>query len=125
MFEKAQQNSNVIIHNFPMLFILLIFCWSMKAISWFFVAKALGITLSVEFPEVFVYFFLQPLLTMLEFLPSPTLAGLGLSEGGGVLIFSIFGIDAAKAVSFVFLTRVKTIIINMFAIGEALSVIKS
>ncbi|VVB98503.1 Lysylphosphatidylglycerol synthase TM region [uncultured archaeon] len=125
IFEKAQQNSKVILHHFPSLFFLLMFTWSMKAISWFFVAKALGITLFVDFPEVFAYFFLQPLLTLLEFIPSPTLAGLGLSEGGGVLIFSLFGIGAAKAASFVFLARVKTIIVNLPAVKEAVEVLKS
>ncbi|MEW6528744.1 MAG: lysylphosphatidylglycerol synthase transmembrane domain-containing protein [Candidatus Micrarchaeota archaeon] len=125
ILEKAQQNSNVIIHEFPVLFFLLIFGWSMKAISWFFVAKALDITLTIDFPQVFAYFFLQPILTTLEFVPSPTLAGLGLSEGGGILVFSIFGISAAKAASFIFLARMKTIIVNVFAIKETLSLIRS
>ncbi len=124
MFAKAQQNSAVIIHNFPLLFALLMFNWATKALSWYFVAKALGITLDTEFPELLAYFFLQPLLTMLEFMPSPTLAGLGLSEGGGVLIFSIFGIGAAKAASFVFLARVKTILVNMVAMRDALSLVR-
>lgn len=124
MFEKAQQNSKVILHQFPALSFLLMYNWITKAISWFFVAKALNITLFVEFSEVFVYFFLQPLLTMLEFLPSPTLAGLGLSEGGGVLLFSVFGIGAAKAASFVFLARVKTIIVNLIGVRDTLSLVR-
>ena len=124
LFEKAQQNSKVLLHHAPSLLLILLFCWSTKAISWYFVAKALGITLSVGFPEVFVYFFLQPLLTILEFLPSPKLAGLGLSEGGGVLIFAVFGVGAAKAASFVFLARVKTMIVNLPAVKEALSLAK-
>lgn len=124
IFEKAQKNSHVILHCFPVLFALLLFNWTAKAISWFFIAKALGITLNTGFPEVFAYFFLQPLLTMLEFIPSPTLAGLGLSEGAGVLVFSVFGIGAAKAASFVFLARVKTILVNLPAVKEALSVLK-
>lgn len=125
IFENAQKHSKVLYHCFPSLLFILLFTSCMKVISWFFVAKSLGITLSVDFPEVFVYFFLQPILTMLEFLPSPTLAGSGLSEGGGVLIFSIFGISAAKAVSFVFLARVKTIFVNLFAIKEAVSLLRS
>ncbi len=125
MFGKAQKNSDIIIRRFPALFLILLFTWSAKAISWYFVAKALGITLDTEFPEVLAYFFLQPLLTMLEFIPSPTLAGLGLSEGGGVLIFSVFGIDAAKAASFIFLARVKTTVVNLPATKEALSLVKS
>ncbi|MFA5077761.1 MAG: lysylphosphatidylglycerol synthase transmembrane domain-containing protein [Candidatus Micrarchaeia archaeon] len=125
LFEKAQQNSGVIIRKFPQLFILLLLSWSAKAISWYFVAKSLGITLQTPFPEVLAYFFLQPLLTILEFIPSPTLAGLGLSEGGGVIIFGVLGIGAAKAASFVFLARVKTILVNSPAIWEALSVLEA
>lgn len=124
MFEKAQKNSHILLHQFPSLFALLMFTWTTKAISWYFVAKSIGITLDTEFPEVLAYFFLQPLLTMLEFLPSPTLAGLGLSEGGGVLVFSIFGIGAAKAASFVFLARVKTILVNLAATNDCISLLK-
>lgn len=124
VFEKAQQNSRIIISKFPALFLLLLLSWTAKSVSWYFVAKSLGITLAVPFPEVFAYFFLQPLLTILEFIPTPTLAGLGLSEGGGVLVFSVLGIDAAKAASFIFLARVKTILVNLPAVQEALSVLK-
>lgn len=124
IFEKAQQNSHVILHHFPSLMFLLLFTWTMKSISWFLVAKSLGITLFIDFPEIFAYFFLQPVLTILEFIPSPTLAGLGLSEGGGVLVFSAFGIGAAKAASFVFLARVKTILVNLPAIKETLSLMR-
>ena len=124
IFEGAQKNSGIIIRQFPALFALLLFTWSTKAVSWYFVAKAIGITFDPGFPEVSVYFFLQPLLTILEFIPTPTLAGLGLSEGGGVLVFSLFGIGAAKAASFVFLARIKTIIINLPAVSEALEILK-
>lgn len=125
IFEGAQANAPVIINEFPKLLFLLTFTWSMKAFSWYMVGKALGINLQTGFPEVLFYYFLQPLLTLLEFIPTPTLAGLGLSEGGGVLVFSAFGIGAAKAASFVFLARVKTIIINLPGIPEALSVVES
>ena len=125
LFEKAQQNSHVILHQFPKLFVLLLLSWTTKGISWFFVAKSLGITLDTPFPEVFAYFFLQPLLTIFEFIPSPTLAGLGLSEGGGVLVFGVLGVGAAKAASFVFLARVKTIIVNLPSLKDALSLARN
>ncbi|MBU0586646.1 flippase-like domain-containing protein [Candidatus Micrarchaeota archaeon] len=121
LFEGAQKNSNVIINQFPKLFLLLMFNWITKALSWYFIAKSLSISLDVGFPEVFVYFFLQPILTLLEFMPTPTLAGLGVSEGGGVLLFSILGVGAVKAASFVFLARIKTILVNLPSLPIAIS----
>lgn len=125
MFVRMQKTSGVIIQKTPELLVLLIFTWSVKAISWYFVAKAVGITLTgFEFPEILFYFFLQPLLTMLEFMPSPTIAGLGLSEGGSVLVYSFFGIAAAPASAFALLARFKTTIVHIIAVPEALEALK-
>ena len=71
------------------------------------------------FPEAVFYLFLQPLVTMLEFVPSPTIAGLGLSEGGSTLVFSFFGVGAAVAASFALLVRFKTTFVHLPAVPEA------
>jgi uncharacterized protein (TIRG00374 family) len=125
MFERMQKNSYIIIKKTPMIIALLFFTWSAKAISWYFVAKAVGITISgFEFPEIVFYFFLQPLLTMLEFMPSPTIAGLGLSEGGSVLVYSFFGVMAAPASAFALLARFKTTAVHLPAVPEAIEALK-
>ncbi len=124
IFEKMQKTSHIVIKKLPELLVLLFLSWSAKAISWYFVAKALGITIEVGFPEPLFYYFLQPTLTILEFIPSPTIAGLGLSEGGGVILLSIFGVSAAEAASFVFLVRIKTTFMSLIAVPEMLKVAK-
>lgn len=124
MFEKMQDNSHTVIKMLPQLVGLLLLSWSAKAISWYFVAKSIGITIDIGIPEVLVYYFLQPTLTILEFVPSPTIAGLGLSEGGGAVLLSVFGVTAAKAASFVFLARIKTTAVNLIGIPETMKAAK-
>ena len=82
LFQRIQKNSHAVVKKTPELIGLMFLSWSAKSLSWYFVAKSVGITINTEFPEILFYFFLQPLVTMLEFIPSPTIAGLGLSEGG-------------------------------------------
>jgi uncharacterized membrane protein YbhN (UPF0104 family) len=97
----------------------------MKAISWYFVAKSLGINIDVSpFPELLFYYFFQPLITMLEFVPSPTLAGIGLSEGGGTLVMAFFGVNPASAAAFVLLARVKTTFVNLLAMPDTLALLQ-
>lgn len=125
MMDKMQDSSHTVIKKLPELIVLLFLSLSAKAISWYFVAKSLGITLNLDFPEPIFYYFLQPTLTILEFVPSPTIAGIGLSEGGGAVLLSLFGITAAKAASFVFLARIKTTLVNLIAIPEAIKTMKN
>ena len=124
LFQRMQQNSSVIVKKTPELILLLIFTWSMKAVSWYFVAKSLGINIvGINFPEFLFYFFFQPLITMLEFLPSPTIAGIGLSEGGTALVLSLFSVSPVAATSFAILARGKTILINLIAIPSTVKLI--
>ena len=125
VMTKMQENSGVIVRKTPHIIILLLLGWAARSMAWFFVAKSLGIVVHTPapFPEFVFYFFLQPLLTMLEFIPSPTIAGLGLSEGGATLVFSLFGVPPAVATSFALITRFKTTLIHLPAIPEALGIL--
>lgn len=116
---RMQESSHVIVKKTPHIIGLILVSWALKAFSWYFVAKSVGITVATPFPEFVFYFFLQPLVTMLEFVPSPTIAGLGLSEGGNTLVFSLFGIEPAKAASFALLARFKTTFVHLPAVPEA------
>jgi uncharacterized protein (TIRG00374 family) len=119
---KMQDSSHVVVKRTPELLLLIALSWSFRSFSWYFAAKALGITVPTPFPEPLFYFFLQPLLTMLEFIPSPTIAGLGLSEGGATLVFSLFGVQAATAATFALIVRFKTTFLHLPAIPEALRI---
>jgi len=119
---RMQDSSHVIIRKTPHIIALILASWTFRALSWFFAAKAVGITIEAPYPEPAFYFFLQPLVTMLEFVPSPTIAGLGLSEGGTTLVFSLFGIGAAKAAAFALLVRFKTTLLHLPAVPAALRI---
>ena len=124
MFHRMQDNSHSIIRKTPEILVILVFTWTFKALSWWAVAKSLGIT--VEFPvnEIFFYYFFQPLVTMLEFIPTPTLAGMGLSETGGVLAMGVMGVGAAQATAFMLVARFKTILVNLPGVRYALQSLK-
>jgi uncharacterized protein (TIRG00374 family) len=124
LFERMQKNSYVILDKTPQLILLMLFSWTAKSLSWFFAAKSVGITVNTEFPEVIFYFFLQPLITMIEFMPTPTIAGLGLSEGGTTLIFSLFGVSGATAAIFALIVRFKTTFVHLPAVPGAFDVLR-
>ncbi len=124
LFSRMQESSHVVVKKTPQLLAILLFTWSAKAISWYFVAKSLGITIQgIDFPEIFFYFFFQPLITMLEFLPSPTIAGVGLSEGGTALVMSLFGVPPALGTSFALLARIKTTVVNLVAVPDTVRIL--
>ncbi|MBD3209799.1 flippase-like domain-containing protein [Candidatus Micrarchaeota archaeon] len=121
---RMQEKSHVVVDKTPQILALILVSWTFRALSWYFAAKAVGITLELGFPEVFFYFFLQPLITMLEFVPSPTIAGLGLSEGGSTLVFSLFGVFPAKAALFALLVRFKSTVLHIVAVPETMNIPK-
>ncbi|MDO8553415.1 MAG: lysylphosphatidylglycerol synthase transmembrane domain-containing protein [Candidatus Micrarchaeota archaeon] len=120
LLESMQKNSHIIVKKTPELLVLLLFTWSAKAISWYFVGKALGITIDIGIPELAFYYLFQPLVTMLEFIPLPTLAGTGASEAGSAFIFAALGMNPATGAAFAFLARIKTTVVNMVAVPETL-----
>ena len=124
MIYRMQDHAHVVHRKTKEIISLMFVAWTFKAISWYFAAKAIGITVDTPFPEVFFYFFLQPLLTMLEFIPSATIAGLGLSEGAAAIVFPLFGVSAAKAISFALVVRFKTTLLHIIAVPEALKILK-
>lgn len=124
LFERMQKTSHIVVDKTPHLIFLMLCAWTAKSISWYFAAKSVGITVNTEFPEIFFYFFLQPLITMIEFIPTPTIAGLGLSEGGTTLVFSLFGIPGATAAIFALLVRFKTTFVHLPAVPEAIATLR-
>ncbi len=119
---RMQDNSKTVIRKLPFIAKMIAFSWTFKSLSWYFAAKAVGINLDLGYYEILFYFFLQPLITMLEFIPSTTIAGLGLSEGASVLVFSFFGIGPVTAMLFALLVRFKTTFVHLPAVPEALKI---
>lgn len=92
--------------------------WFFAAMQWFFIGKSLGINLSY-----FTFFLLHPLITMLMFVPlSP--AGLGLMEGGVIIVFSFFGIPSAQGLAFSVLVRVSILLVDLLGLKPVLNASK-
>ncbi len=89
--------------------------WVFAALQWYSIGKAIGVDLTF-----FEFFLLHPLISMLLFVPlSP--AGLGLMEGGVIIIFSIFGIPAATGLAFSVLVRVNMLLVDLIGLKTVLS----
>lgn len=89
--------------------------WIFAALQWFYLGKALGIQL-----PFFVFFLLHPLITILMFVPvSP--AGLGLMEGGVILIFSLLSISSATGLAFSVLVRVSILLVDLIGLKTVIS----
>jgi uncharacterized protein (TIRG00374 family) len=90
--------------------ILYMIGWFFAALQWYFLSKAIGI----EIP-FFAIFLLHPLITILMFVPiSP--AGLGLMEGGVILVFKFFGILPADAMAFSILVRINILFVDLIGL---------
>ncbi|MFA4935556.1 MAG: flippase-like domain-containing protein, partial [Candidatus Methanoperedens sp.] len=89
--------------------------WIFAALQWFYLGRALGIEL-----PYYVFFLLHPLLSILMFVPlSP--AGLGLMEGGAIVVFSFFGIPAAEGLAFSVLVRVSILLVDLIGLKSVVA----
>ncbi|VVB56403.1 Lysylphosphatidylglycerol synthase TM region [uncultured archaeon] len=89
--------------------------WIFAALQWYFLGKAIGIEISF-----FIFFLLHPLITILMFVPlSP--AGLGLMEGGIILVFSFFGISPALGMAFSVLVRVSILVVDTIGLKTVIT----
>ncbi|MEM3399884.1 MAG: lysylphosphatidylglycerol synthase transmembrane domain-containing protein [Candidatus Micrarchaeia archaeon] len=119
LVERMQKNAGVLKKLFWQLLGILIITWLFKALEWFSLAMCLGITVD-ENPLVF-FALLQPLISLLQFVPAPTLAGMGLSEAGATAVLMVFGVPAGRAVAFALLARGEMMLVN--AIGGIFEII--
>jgi len=101
----------------PQIILLLLFCWMLKGVEWWFAGMALGISITSVNPFLF-FLFLQPLVTLLQFVPIPTLAGIGVSEAGAVAILALFGVPAPIGAAYALLTRGVMIIVDLVSVNE-------
>ncbi len=91
----------------PQILLLCLLGWVFVGIQWMFVGHSCG----VLFPA-YVYFLLQPLISALTFVPI-TPAGLGIMEGGAVVVLYALGIPPAKAAVFAILIRLSCVLADL------------
>ncbi len=96
--------------------------WIVKGFEWFFLSRALGISVSGgdALSDLLFMMIFQASVTIIQFLPIPTLAGAGASEAGFAAILMVFGVPLEVGVSFGFLTRFVMIAIDMFGLPTLL-----
>jgi len=113
-----KDRSILIKNSLDKILILYMIGWFFAAFQWYFLAKAIGIDI-----PFFAIFLLHPLITILMFVPiSP--AGLGLMEGGMILIFSFFGISSAAAMAFSVLVRVNILFVDLIGLKTVMKASK-
>ncbi len=108
--SSFKNRSILIRNNLNIILILYTIGWVFAALQWFFLGKAIGINISF-----FAFFLLHPLITILMFVPlSP--AGLGLMEGGIILVFSFFGISREMGLVFSVLVRLSILVVDLMGL---------
>ncbi|MCZ7401649.1 MAG: lysylphosphatidylglycerol synthase transmembrane domain-containing protein [Candidatus Methanoperedens sp.] len=113
-----KDRSILIKNSLDKILILSIIGWFFAAFQWYFLAKAIGIDI-----PFFAIFLLHPLITILMFVPiSP--AGLGLMEGGVILVFSYFGISSAAAMAFSVLVRINILFVDLIGLKTVMKASK-
>ena len=114
--SSFKDRSILIKDSLNIILILYTMGWIFAALQWYFLGKAIGIEISF-----FIFFLLHPLITILMFVPlSP--AGLGLMEGGIILVFSFFGISPALGMAFSVLVRVSILVVDIIGLKTVISV---
>ncbi|MDD5317705.1 MAG: lysylphosphatidylglycerol synthase transmembrane domain-containing protein [Candidatus ainarchaeum sp.] len=102
---------------------LLALTWGLKGLEWYLLALSIGMRPDIGFHPFLFFLFLQPLITMLQFIPTPTLAGMGLSEAGAVAVLALYGVSAPVAAAYAILTRSLMIVVDLAGVNEARKVV--
>jgi len=98
---------------------LALLSWILMSAQWYFIAHSLGA--GIDFVTALL---LQPLLTTVMFIPlSP--AGLGFTEGGGAVLFSILGLGEASGVTFILLVRFNSILVDSLGLVDKIRLNKN
>ena len=93
-YKDSSQNTRSAI---PEIFGLTLVCWVIKGFEWYFLATALGLSISNSFALAWLGFFLiHPLVTALAFVPI-TPAGAGIQEFGIVGVMSLLFVHPISA----------------------------
>jgi len=123
LLSSMQKNSKTVSKFIPQIVVLFFIGWALKSLEWLLVAKSVGMQVNSQLPEIVFFAFLQPLITMLQFIPAPTLAGMGLSEGGAAAVLYLFGVPPYGSIAFALMTRSMNIAVDLLGIKGAVKVI--
>jgi uncharacterized protein (TIRG00374 family) len=100
--------------------------WLAKGAEWLFISYSLGISIYGNVFQDFAFMMLfQAAITLLQFIPLPTIAGAGATEAAFAALLLPLGVAPAKGVAFGLLTRIVVLPIDSFGFPLLSSSIKS
>jgi uncharacterized protein (TIRG00374 family) len=102
-----QRESHYVKRIMPQLLIVSFLGAGVKGLEWYFLGTALGFGFSP-----LLYILLHPLISLVQFIPL-TPAGLGLQEGGSLIVLVLLGIPLESALVFSLLGRVDMVLVNL------------
>jgi uncharacterized protein (TIRG00374 family) len=118
--ESLQSHRHRVARIFPWIAAVSVVIFVLKGVEWYFFGLALRIGFAVPVHPFFVFLVLQPLITVFQFVPFPTIAGLGLSEGSAVASMAILGVPVEVSVAYALLVRAGTTLLDCIGIGQLL-----
>jgi len=91
--------------------------WLMKGVEWLLLSRAIGISVTGDmvYDLLFMMVF-QGAITIIQFVPGPTIAGAGASEAAFAVVLLPFGVPFETSVAFGFLTRLTMIVVDVFSL---------
>jgi uncharacterized membrane protein YbhN (UPF0104 family) len=116
--EGMQKQSSSILALLPQIFAILAVSWTLKGLEWYLLSESLGIQLNFPYHPLIFFMFLQPFITILQFVPLPTVAGAGVSEAGALAVLGLFGVAAPQATAFALLSRFIMILQDIIGLVE-------
>jgi len=114
MLVSLNEHGHSLINKWKLIWATILIAWLLKGAEWYLVLHALNITLFAN--PIFEILFLgcfQSFIFFLQFIPLPTVAGTGFTEGVSTGILILFGINPAAAVGFSVLTRLITLVVDI------------
>jgi uncharacterized membrane protein YbhN (UPF0104 family) len=126
-FGLMQNESPILLREIKFLLGLEVVTWLLKTLEWSLYFWALGLSVSSGDMVADFGFFLifHALITFLQFIPLPTVAGAGTSEAAAAAVLAAFGIPIEAGVAFMFLTRGGMLFADLLGLPAILEFAKS
>ena len=123
IFCGMQKNGYVLLSQWKLIVSTALVAWVLKGVEWFIIAQAMGISPYGNPVQDLLFFMgLHSLITFFHFFPAPTFAGTGVAEGVAAGILLLLGVPIEIGISFAFISRLDSIIIDFIGISEILKI---
>jgi len=125
LFSMMQKNSHKLMDIKWKIIGVTLFSWILKGCEWLIISQALGIDIfgNLFYDYLFIMIF-QASITLIQFVPLPTIAGGGASELGFSGVLYLVGVPMEIGLAFALLTRIVMIVVDIFGIGEIIWYLK-